>query len=380
MGFDQSTAHRVWLEIDLDILADNFRKIKSAVAPCKVIAVLKANAYGLGVKRIANALVNAGASGFGVAELREALELAETGVPVQILGNVLESEISTAVQQNIVLPICDLRTAQLINDEAAKQNKIAECHFLVDTGMGRLGIQCDEAFDVIKEAIKLPHIKCTGIYSHFPVAYSEGSDYTLKQVNTFKALLAELKSESIEFETVHVANSDAVNNFEFTYEAPFNAVRTGINLHGSFDPEGKRTLDVEPVLTLKTKLASVRTLPAGTSIGYGLTCKLEKDTVVGTIAAGYADGLPLALSNKGHVLINNQPCRILGRVSMDYTTVSLEEAPGAQCGDDVICLGGSGEHAISVEDWAEIKNTHAYEIICSFGTRVERRYLTKSNK
>jgi len=241
--------------------------------------------------------------------------------------------------------------------------------------MGRLGIQVYEAFDVIVEAACLLNLKCTGIYSHFPVAYHEGSEYTKKQVEVFKQLLAKLRAEQIEFETVHIANSDAINNFPYTYAAPFNCVRTGINLHGSFDSEGKRALDIKPVLALKTKLASVRTLPAGTSIGYGLTCKLAKDTRVGTIAAGYADGLPLALSNRGHVIINGQPCSILGRVSMDYTTVSLDNAPDAKCGDVVTCLGGDGVHKITVEDWARIKDTHAYEVICSFGSRVEHRYI-----
>lgn len=371
----KTSESRVWLEIDLGILADNFLKIKNTVTPCGVISVLKANAYGLGVRSMAKTLVKAGTKGFGVAELNEALELIDLGKPVQILGSVLETEIPLAVEAGVILPIDSLETAHLIDTEAAKQGKIAECHFLIDTGMGRLGIQTHEAFDVIIEACSLKNIICTGIYSHFPVAYHEGSEYTKDQVHSFTMLLEKLQGEGISFETVHIANSDALNNFPYTYQAPFNSVRTGINLHGSFDQEGKRALDIKSVLTLKTKLVSVRTLEAGTYIGYGLTCKLNKRTRVGTIAAGYADGLPLALSNKGHVIINGESCAVLGRVSMDYTTVSLDNAPDAKCGDEVICLGGKGIHAVSVEDWAQIKGTHAYEIICSFGSRVERRYV-----
>jgi alanine racemase len=172
-----------------------------------------------------------------------------------------------------------------------------------------------------------------------------------------------------------MANSDAINNFPMTYYSPFNYVRTGINIYGSFDNEGQRILNLESILTLKTKLAATRTLPAGMTLGYGCTYKLMKDTKVGTIAAGYADGLPLALSNRGYVIINGSLCPVLGRVSMDYTTVSLEDAPDAKMGDEVICLGGEGPGAISVDDWAQIKGTHAYEIICSFGTRVARRYI-----
>jgi len=370
----KSGESRVWLDINLGVLAENFKKIQNAVQPCGVISVLKANAYGLGVREMAKTLVEAGTKGFGVAELNEALELVELGQPVQILGSVLETEIPQAVEAGVILPIDCLESAHLIDAEAEKQGRVAECHFLIDTGMGRLGIQAYEAFDVIVEACSLKNINCTGIYSHFPVAYHEGSEYTKAQVDTFTLLLEKLKCENIRFETVHIANSDALNNFPYTYRAPFNCVRSGINLHGSFDPEGKRALDIKPVLTLKTKLASVRTLEEGSSIGYGLTCKLNKATRVGTIAAGYADGLPLALSNKGHVIINGESCAVLGRVSMDYTTVSLENAPDAKCGDEVICLGGEGIHAVTVEDWARIKGTHAYEIICSFGSRVERTY------
>lgn len=366
---------RVTLEIDLKKLADNFRKVQQAVSPCNVISVLKANAYGLGVKPIAQALALAGTSRFGVAELNEAIELTDLGLPIHILGSVLKNEIPVALENNIILPISDYDTAVEINNQAEVREMQAECHILVDTGMGRLGLQSQHAFELIKKIVAMPHLRCTGIYSHFPVAYSDGSDYTLAQVNRFKELLTSLKNDGIEFDIVHIANSDAINNFPETYCEPFNYVRTGINLHGSFDPEGKRSLEIESILELKTKLMSVRELPAGACIGYGLTCKLSKPTRVGTISAGYADGLPLALSNRGHVIINGQPCPILGRISMDYTTVSLDNAPDAKAGDDVICLGGEGVHKISVEDWATAKGTHAYEIICSFGNRVQHNYL-----
>jgi alanine racemase len=133
-----------------------------------------------------------------------------------------------------------------------------------------------------------------------------------------------------------------------------------------------------PVLTLKTRLTAIRTLPAGTGIGYGHTYRLHHATRVGTVSAGYADGLPLALSNRGYLLIHGVPCPVIGRLSMDYTTVSLESVPEAQVGDEVVCLGGTGIHALTVEDWAALKNTHPYEIICSFGNRVQRRYLFRA--
>ena len=366
---------RVRLEVSLPTLRGNFRKIATAVAPCSVIAVLKANAYGLGVSPIARALAESGATRFAVAELNEALSLGSLGLPVHILGSVLPEEIPEAVAAGVILPVVDLATARLISAEAQRQGKAATCHFLVDTGMGRLGMLVSEAEAIIREVVTLPALSCEGIYSHFPMAYRSAGEYTEGQIARFLDLLARLERDGIAFRWRHMANSDAINNFPRTFQPPFNAVRTGINLHGSFDTEGRRALDLQPVLSLKTRLASVRHLPEGTCIGYGCTYRLPRDMTVGVVAAGYADGMPLALSNRGYVLIRNRPCPVLGRVSMDYTTVSLEQVPDAQCGDDVICLGGTGANAITVEQWAQIKGTHPYEIICSFGSRVRRCYV-----
>ena len=368
---------RVWLEINLDTLRENFKRIQEVVSPLKVIAVLKANAYGLGVKRIAKTLSDAGAAGFGVAELKEAVQLVELGKPVQILGGALDYEIPEAVKYGIILGITDIETAKRISAEAVRQGKVHECHFKIDTGMGRLGILYGDAVNVIMEVLKLPNLNCNGIYSHFPVAYRGGSDVTNAQIERFYKILDEVWQKGVRFEKIHIANSDSINNFSSTYHYPFNYVRTGINIHGSFDNEGQRNLKLESVLTLKTRLVAVRRLPKGYTIGYGCTCKLVKDTLVGTIAAGYADGLPLALSNRGYVIIKDRLCPVLGRLSMDYTTVSLENfsEDEVKSGDDVICLGGKGVDAITVENWSQLKGTHPYDIICSFGSRVERIYV-----
>ena len=169
-----------------------------------------------------------------------------------------------------------------------------------------------------------------------------------------------------------MAASDAINNFPECAKAPFNVVRTGINLHGSFDPNGRRALAVEPVLTLKTRVAQVRTLRPGTTLGYGRTWCLSEKTKIATISAGYADGLPLALTNRGQVLIKGVRCPVVGRISMDYTTVDVSHVPDVAPGDEVICLGTSGTESITPDDWAALKGTHAYDIICSLGSRVER--------
>ncbi len=366
---------RVWLEISLETLIRNYQKITEAVAPCTVLAVLKANAYGLGVLPIAEALSRAGASCFGVAEPHEALQLLPLGKPVQILSSVLPDEVEPMVAAGVTLPVTDGETAVRISEAAVRCGKTAVAHVKLDTGMGRLGVLAQEALPVIERAAALPGLRLEGIFSHFPYAYETGSELTNRQMDLFCSILEQAAGRGILFAKRHIANSDAINNFPRACREPFNQVRTGINLHGSFDTAGRRALRVAPVLSLKTRLTAIRTLPSGTGIGYGHTYRLHRATRVGTVSAGYADGLPLALSNRGYLLIRGVPCPVLGRLSMDYTTVSLESAPEAQVGDEVVCLGGAGIHALTVEDWAALKNTHPYEIICSFGNRVERRYV-----
>ncbi len=366
---------RVWLEISKDVLISNFNAVKRQVEPCEVMPVLKANSYGLGVLQIAEILTEAGAIRFGVAEPYEALQLQPLNRSVHILSSILPEEIEPMIEAGVAIPVTSLESAELISRIAVKLHKFATVHFKVDTGMGRLGILYDDAYQTISSAYDLPGLICEGIFSHFPMAYERSSPVTTEQIEKFKVLLKRLSQAGKHFKYAHIANSDAINNFPESHQPPFNMVRTGINLHGAFDAEGNRSISIQPAITLKTRLTAVREMPAGSSIGYGHTYKLKEATRVGTISAGYADGLPLSLSNQGNVIIRDQLCPIIGRVSMDYTNVSLKNASDAQVGDGVTCLGATESHCITIESWAELKNTHPYEIICSFGNRVERRYV-----
>ena len=366
---------RVWVEIDLEGLRANYRRIAAAVKPAKVLCVLKANAYGLGVEPYAAALAKTDCVGFGVAEPHEALQLLPFGKPVQILSSVLPDEIAPMVEAGVTLPVIDVPTAKLIDAAAKRAGRKAKVHFKLDTGMGRLGILAADAPRVIREVVATcPNLDCEGIFSHCPTAFDPADEFANDQIALFKAILKDVAKDGITFRKIHIAASDAINNFPAAKRAPFNIVRTGINLHGSFDPNGRRVLKLESVLTLKTRVAQVRLLPAGTTLGYGRTWCLAKPTRVATISAGYADGLPLALTNRGHVLINGAPCPVIGRISMDYTTVDVSKAGDVKPGDEVIALGGKGKYAITPDDWATLKGTHAYDIICSFGNRVERVY------
>ena len=367
---------RVTVEIDLDALARNYSRIAARAGAAKVLCVLKANAYGLGVGAFARTLAKAGCTMFGVAEPFEALELLKclrgAKADVQILSSILPDEIPEMVRSGVILPVTDLATAKLISAAAVRAKKTARVHFKIDSGMGRLGILADDALGVMDEVRKLPALDCEGIFSHCPMAYDPKDPFTKRQIARFRRLVRDAAAHGFSFRKVHIAASDAINNFPETARPPFNVVRTGINLHGSFDPNGRRALKVEPVLTLKTRVAQVRELPAGTTLGYGRTWCLNAPTRVATISAGYADGLPLALTNRGFVFIGGRRCKIIGRISMDYTTVDVSGVPGVKAGDEVVCFGRCGRDTITPDDWAAIKGTHAYDIICSLGSRVQR--------
>ena len=373
MKQQKTSLSRIWLEIQLGAIRRNFQRIQKTVRPAVVMAVLKADAYGLGAIPIAEALAEAGAARFGVAGLREAVTLRRRfSLPVQILSGLLESEIPECVKRGIICPVPDLRTAQLLSKEAVRQRRKVTVHIKVDTGMGRLGIPHFDARKTIERILKLPGLEFEGIFSHFANANHPQLVKTREQIALFENLLRDLEAKGCLFPMVHLANSDGINNFPESY---FNMVRTGINLYGVFDLLGFRAYRLSPSLSLKSELMERRLLPAGFTIGYGGTHTLSCDTWVGTIPAGYADGVPLAASNSGHVLIRGKACPIIGRVSMDYLTVDLTPCPKARVGDVVVFVGKSGKREITIEDWARIKQTHPYDIICSLGPRVERVYL-----
>ena len=370
---------RLRLEVRREIVRENFRKIVAGAAPAQVFAVLKANAYGLGVDPIAQCLHEAGAVAFCVADLDEALHLRNSfpDKPIQILGSVFDFELQDAVANDLILGIPGLEAAQKISTESVRQNKITECHFKIDVGMGRVGILAQDALKIIPEILRLPNLNCCGIYAHFPSSERGENEENTAQIQRFLAVVDGMAAQGVSFRKVHMANSDGINHCPRTHQPPFTHVRAGIDLHGSFSGDNNN-LGLEPVYTLKTHLAAHRMMPAGHGIGYNSTCILEKDTRIALIAGGYADGLPLALSNRGRVIINGRYCPVIGRVSMDYTSVSLEafgddELP--QPGTEVTLIGREGDAVVTTEEWAALKGTHPYDILCSFGPRVKRIFI-----
>lgn len=372
---------RTTLFIDLDIVRNNYREIKKYLSPLEVFAVIKADAYGTGAVETAEALLDADVDGFAVSSLAEALPLLGYKKPLQILGAILDFELPEAVKNGIILSIDCKMTAERISAEAVKQNKNVECYIKLDTGMGRFGMTGEEVLENISEILQLPNLSCCGIFSHLPAA-GEGEDSPLNQLQKqrFLDLLEELKKRSIEFKHIHFSNSPGMNNCDFVRKSPFTRARIGLCLHGLYD-DGARNVPLKPTMTLVSCLASVRMMKKGATIGYSRTCVLEEDTLVGLVAAGYADGVPLALSNKGKMLFRGKKCKILGRISMDYTAISLQEFLSEkitpQVGEKVTLIGEEKKESISVYDWANLKNTHPYEILCSITPRVKRAYLHK---
>ena len=266
---------RVWLEIDHRVVRANFEHIAAKVAPAKVLAVLKADAYGLGALPIARTLLAAGAARVGVAEPSEAYALLELGCDLQVMSAVLPDEVPDLIRYGVTMPITDLRMATLIGETACKMGMVAKGHVKIDSGMGRLGILIEEADDIVPACCAIPGLQAEGIFTHFPMAYKQHGEFTCRQLDLFKGLIARLEAKGITFKYRHCANSDAINNYPPATRAPFNLVRAGLNLHGLFDPDGAREMDITPVLSLKTRLVAVRDMPAGRTIGYGATCRLS---------------------------------------------------------------------------------------------------------
>ncbi len=358
------------VEIDLGLIRQNFRIIQSAVSPLETMAVLKADGYGLGSVAIREALKKEGCRKFGVADSIEAQALHDGESDIHILGDILPEEIPEIVAGNFIIPITSYENGLLVDGEAAKQGRKARVQLKIDTGMGRLGILAKDAMAVIPKIAQLPHLQLVGIYSHFPHAY-EDKEFSGNQVKVFIDILEKCKSQGIYFKEVHIANSDGIHNISTALRTPFNIARTGINLYGCFDLEGERTLVLSPAIRLISRLVAIRKMPKGHSIGYGKSYVLPEDKLIGTVAIGYADGLPRSLSNSGAFIIRGVRCPIVGRVSMDYTTVDVSKLAKVGIGDEVVCLGDE----IPVSEWAESAKTITYDIICSIGNRVKRIYL-----
>lgn len=350
----------------------NIRKITDK--DTKIMAVIKADGYGHGDTYMAEVLFENGADCAGVAVPEEGIKLRENGlkVPILILGNTLPFYFEDVLKYDLIQSICSYEHARLLSEEAKRQNKIANIHIKIDSGMHRIGFFPNEAAaDEIKKISELANIKITGMFTHFAMSDSEDKEYTRFQQENYNKMLRLLEERGVFIETKHWANSAAIMDLPGEH---MNMVRAGIILYGLYpsDEVLKERLPLIPVMTWKSKVAFLKELDENEAISYGCTYKTSKKAKIATIPVGYADGYSRRLSNKGRVIINGEYADIVGRVCMDQFMVDVTHIPDVKLGDEVILIGTQNGKTVSADEIAEIMGTINYEVTCLVSKRVPR--------
>lgn len=367
----------VWAEINLNNLAFNIRQIRRITNEnSKILAVVKADAYGHGVVETSQVLLENGADGLGVAILDEAVKLREKGftAPIVILGYTPESDFPQVVQHNLIQTIYEYSHAELLSREALRQNFRIPVHVKIDTGMGRLGfLPAEDTIDILAEMMELPGIYVEGIYTHLANADVCDSGYTEEQLERYFWFLNKLEERNVKVPIRHAANSAGILNYP---QAHLDMVRPGIVLYGllPYSPM-ENAPELKPVMSLKAQIASVKKMPVGSKIGYGCTCELEKNCVIAVLPLGYADGYTRHFSNNCCVLVGGHRVPLLGRVCMDQIMVDVSEIPDVAIGDEAVLLGQQESAEITAEELALQAGTINYEIVCMISHRVPRTYI-----
>lgn len=362
------------VEVDLRILAENYKRIKKHVKDCKVMPVLKANAYGHGLVRVAQLYEELKADYLGVAVVEEGILLREMGIkmPILVLGGVWGNQIPLFLKHNLSITASSIDKLKQI-DETAQQMKIkARVHLKIDTGMERIGVHYYNAEKFLEAAYACKNIHVEGIYSHFATAESEDLTFTKLQLERFNEVLKYFEKHSISPPLRHISNSGAILQLP---KANLDMVRPGIMLFGVYPSDQiKKTVPVEPALTWRSLVVYFKVIKAGNAVGYGLTFKPDHNIRAVTIPVGYGDGYFRSLSNKSMVMIHGKKYPVIGNVSMDQVVVNIE-SDSAYNGNEVILLGSDGENSITAEDLAAWAGTIPYEILTNINTRVPRIYL-----
>lgn len=366
-----------WAEINLDNLAFNMRQIRANTNPAsKIMAVVKADAYGHGIVQTSKVVLENGADRLGVAILDEAIALREQGItaPIIILGYVPVTDLSFVTAYDLTPTVFEFAHAEVLSKEALKSNKKVNIHIKIDTGMGRLGFLPEEgSVDIIDKIVNLPGVFVEGIYTHLSYADAEDRGYTLGQLERFNWFLERLEQKNIFIPIKHAANSAGILNYP---QSHFDMVRPGIVLYGLLpSDEMQNTPEFKPVMSLKAQVASVKHIPAGNSIGYGCSHKLDKDSVIAVLPLGYADGYTRHFSNTSQALVCGKRVPLVGRVCMDQIMVDITDVSGVAIGDEAVLLGKQGDEEITAEELANQAETINYEIVCMISHRVPRKYV-----
>ena len=370
---------RVKAVVSLDAIAHNFEEMKKNIADgTKIVAVIKADGYGHGAEAIARLIEGYEYIwGFAAATAEEAIQLKDAGVkkPVLILGLVFEEYFQELIQKEVRMTVCDYDMAKALSEEAVRQGRQVHIHIGLDTGMSRIGFaDKPESVEEIKRIAALSNIEIEGMFTHFARADETDKSPAEDQLKRYLAFVELLEKAGVQIPLKHCSNSAGIIRMP---EANLNMVRAGITIYGIY-PSAEVERDIVkllPAMELKSHVAFVKDLPAGTAISYGGTFASETDLRVATIPVGYADGYPRTLSNKGWVLIHGQKAPILGRICMDQFMVDVTHIADVKHGDEVTLIGRDGDESIHIDELGDLSGRFSYEFACDISKRVPRVYI-----
>lgn len=371
---EHPSLHRSWVEVDLDAIAENVRRLKAHAGGAAVMASVKADGYGHGAVAVARAALRGGASRLAVATALEGRRLREGGIgaPVQVLGALLPEEVEEAVAHDLIVSVHERLVARLVSLAAADLDKRATVHLKIDTGMGRLGILPEDAADAAAEIARYPNLRLEGVFMHFAEAADEA--YSREQIAAFERARQVLADAGVEIAFAHAANSAAAILYP---EAHYQMVRPGLGVYGMHDPGWiGRHLELTPALSWKTLVVQVKDYPPGHSLGYNRTFTTSRPTRVAVLPVGYADGYVREYSNRADVILEGCRARVVGMVSMDYAMVDATALPQVQVGTEVALIGHADGERVTAEELASlVPGSIPYEVTTRIGARVGRVYV-----
>ncbi len=378
---DQLAGRRpTWAEIDLDALAANYRLIRDRVAPgVKVLAAVKANAYGHGASECARRLESEGVDWFGVALPEEGIELRQAGItkPVLCLGGIWNGQERACLQFKLTPVVYRGDIVQSLNRAANEMGLIADAHVKIDTGMGRLGVRPDSVSEFCEGLGEFKNVRIDGLMTHLAAADDDAHEqFTKAQLDRFQAAVTLFRDRGFTPTFIHAANSAAAFGFKQSWG---NMIRPGGTLYGfSRDvlPPHVDPPPLRPVMSLHSRIILLKKVPKGEKLGYGCTFETQRDSMIATIPIGYDDGYSRALSNRGRVIVRGKFVPVVGRVSMDLTLIDVTDVPEASLNDHVTLIGRDGDLSITAEDIAETIGTISYEVTCGISGRVPRKYVS----
>jgi len=367
--------HRVWADIRLDHLRDNVALLRNRLAPTtRLMAVVKADAYGHGAVAIARELQSIGVDAFGVGDSGEAFELREAGVrgTILILGAIVDGEQERVVAHDLSVCIHSESRIDRLEREARRQGRRCRVHLKVDTGMGRLGVLPSRALALARRIARSRDLELEGVATHFAGTSARADAANRRQLDAFLRVRAAITRERLGAPLYHASSSSVLFS---SLDAELDMVRPGLALYGVRPADaGADAEKLKPVLSLHTQVIFLKDVPAGTTIGYDRLFAAPKKTRIATLPVGYNDGLPWSLAGAGRVLVRGTPAPIVGRVSMDYTMLDVGHVRGLKVGDPVTLIGRDGEAAVAADELARAAGTIPYAIFCALGRRVARVY------